>query len=431
MNALSFISGSCLLALIFLALFVPTSYPEIKIVLLILTLLSMMLLAGYIKIFWDRKTILACIFIAVFGLLNSLHGVINDTPGALRVLSVMSVWPIFYLFLSSMLNRPDALRIMVRTLEVVFIAVLVYSFLFLGRMINIVSEGLYFELDQGQAIGLYDGTIEFSLHSVASLLFLMPFYMHYIFKLNHQKKLKLLNWLIFIIGFVLTILTGRRAVLLILLISPFIIYLTEFLIVQRLQIINRLLLGLINLRNTIMVSAVTILLIALFINIDIRLDALVEDFMRGFDFDNPASIDAVERGNQYKSLINGWYSGNILFGAGNGSHTEYLRSSDMPWAYELTYIYLLFSNGIIGILFYFSWFGWGLLRIRRALKLRPDMALYVLPMITGTVGFAIGAASNPYFGKFDFLWIIFLPHLLAGAIIYQRKELAGKNIGSN
>ncbi len=37
----------------------------------------------------------------------------------------------------------------------------------------------------------------------------------------------------------------------------------------------------------------------------------------------------------------------------------------------------------------------------------------------------IGAATNPYFGKFDYFWIIMLPHLLAGGVRFQPRGAVG------
>jgi hypothetical protein len=323
-----------------------------------------------------------------------------------------------------MLNRPDSIRMVFSTLTIALIAVLAYSFLFLGNVVGIVPDAVYFELDQGQLIGFKAGTGGFSLFSVASLLFLMPFWVHYLFKLSRENRAKAFHWTVLFIGLVLCVLTGRRAVQIVVLMSPFIVAMTEAMVGGGVRAVLGLFRRLFNWRNTAIVIVGTIVLLYVFVSMDIRFDAIVENFLKGFDFDNPRSVDAIERGNQYVSLMRDWFDGNYFFGAGNGSHAEYSRSYDMPWAYELTYIYLLFSTGIIGMLFYFGWFGWGLLRIRGALMQRPDMAVYVAPMITGVFGLAIGAASNPYFGKFDYLWIILLPHLLAGALSYQGKGIS-------
>jgi hypothetical protein len=340
----------------------------------------------------------------------------------------MTVWQILFAILSIMLNRPDAIKMLVSTLTMTFLVLLAYSFLFLGNMSGIVPDSQYLELDQGQAVGFYDSTVEFALYSISSLLFLMPFWLHYLLNLNYKNKTKVIHWNVLFLGWVLCVLTGRRAVQVVVLISPFIVVATESIAGGGARVGIRLLRGLFNLRNIMLMLAGVIVLLSTFAAIDVRLDAIKADFISGFDFDDASNVSASECTNQFLSLMNAWFNGNFLVGAGNGSHTDYLRSDEQPWANELTYVYLLFSTGIIGVLFYFGWFGWGLLRIRNALIHRSDMGTYVLPLITGVFGLAIGDAANPYFGNFDYLWIILLPHLLAGGVRHQRKQVTGKYV---
>ncbi|MFT6349723.1 MAG: hypothetical protein ACJAYB_002758 [Psychromonas sp.] len=88
-------------------------------------------------------------------------------------------------------------------------------------------------------------------------------------------------------------------------------------------------------------------------------------FSDGFDFES--GENSSERTLHFFALINGWPDSSILFGAGNGSTVDVVRSTKMAWAYELTYVYLLFSTGLVGFIFYVGWFGYGLLRVRQTL----------------------------------------------------------------
>ncbi|MHB8759490.1 MAG: hypothetical protein ACYC5S_05140 [Thiobacillus sp.] len=42
--------------------------------------------------------------------------------------------------------------------------------------------------------------------------------------------------------------------------------------------------------------------------------------------------------------------------------------------------------------------------------------------LAALIEISIGAATNPYIGKFDYLWIVLLPHLLADAVRYQSTD---------
>jgi hypothetical protein len=155
---------------------------------------------------------------------------------------------------------------------------------------------------------------------------------------------------------------------------------------------------------------------------DLDFESMFMMVLKGFEFSNTDNIAATERSEQFYSLIDDWLKSSVLFGSGNGAVASVIRSYEMQWAYELTYVYLLFSTGIFGVVFYFSWYGYGLLRLRSAMLKRPDLIVYVAPMLTGSIIFCIASASNPYLGKFDYLWIVLLPFFISGWVTYQESE---------
>lgn len=348
---------------------------------------------------------------------NSLHGLLNDTPGAIRVLTVMCVWPIAYTVLSTLMNANYALEYINRTLVFCLLLLIFYSFLYLGHVANVVPDFLYFELDQGQAVGFYSGYIEYNLYSISSLLFLLPYFAHCIYIKSQNCVTTNSSLLLIGAGVILSIATGRRAVILVVLLIPFIIAASQ-LITRAFGKIYFITILRFMKYNWLALLIIGILSSYCFFSIGITFDAVAEMFVEGFSFQgDDGSPD--ERNVQFHSLINAWQNGNLLFGSGNGSATDVVRSYEMKWAYELTYIYLLFSNGIVGVIVYVLWYAWGLFRIRFKLLARPELAHLVLPIISGSFGMLIGAASNPYVGKFDYLWIVMLPHLLAGCLKYQ------------
>lgn len=407
------------LVLVLLSLFVPTSYVAIKSAFMALALILVFILALASKIQWSKATLVAVIVVSTLGLLNSLHGLINFNPGAWRVLTVMAAWPLIYGIFSGLLNQGLSVKYLSKTFMCALVMIIVYSYLFLGNMAGFVPNWAYFELDQGQLIGFHEGFIEYRLFSISSLLFLMPFFLHRFFLQFRAKELRFSSWLILVSGLLLCVLTGRRAVQLIIVLVPAIVLCTNFLATPdfsclryRLRIPFKVMVG----------TGVTLVVLALVVSqMNVKLDILWQQFWDGFQFGEDHS-SASERTGQFQALMTAWCDGNYLLGAGNGAVTDYVRSEDMPWAYELTYVYLLFSTGIVGVMLYTGWFAWGMLRVRSALIQRQDMVKQILPMMTGVIGLGIGAASNPYFGKFDYLWIIMLPHLLAGSIWYQQME---------
>lgn len=413
------IASSSVMLLIFLSLFVPTTYIEIKIVFLFVSIsaISILILNKVLPI--NLHTLYACFMLSLFGLFNSFHGLYNDNPGAIRVLSVMAVWPFFYVVLSVVANQNKAIIYFTKVLLFSLSCIVFYSFLFLGYESGIVPEYLYIVIDQGQIIGFKNGFVEYNLYSISSLLFLFPFLVHYTVNEFYYNKFFSINlFLLLILAALLVFLTGRRAVLLVLMLTPIMIFSSNFVLDIRLKKEIK-----INLKRKIYLFLGVVFGSAVFVYFLLKtnfiFDNFLDMFLDGFDFEEGDSSS--ERTLQYDSLINGWANANVLFGVGNGGATELVRSNEFPWAYELTYVYLLFSTGIVGVLFYFSWFFWGLLRVKTALSKNLNIAIYTAPLITGVFGMGLGAASNPYFGKFDYLWVVMLPHLIAGALKYQKR----------
>lgn len=417
------IGGCSTLLLIFMMMFVPTAYEPIKAGLLLLScsLALVGVIYGVLKI--NRAVFFAILTLTTVGLLYSFYGVLNDAPGAVRTLTVYFLWPWVFLLLATYLSHDRSLELLFKTLIASLILIILYSFLFLGMKAGFVPENLYFELDQGQGVGFYDGFVEYGMYSISSLIFLIPLAIHFFYiKLKLPRRKHMYLWAaLTVASIVLTLLTGRRAMLLVFMIIPMIIMAEWFLFsgLKKLPIKIRHL----SKSPGFYALAFFLFLIAfgLLDHLDFNLNKVWAMFSDGFNFESGKSTS--ERTLQFFSLINGWFDSSILFGAGNGSAVDVVRSEKMAWAYELTYVYLLFSTGLVGFIFYFGWFGYGLLRVRQSLKMRPDLKIYVLPLMTAVFCFGIASASNPYFGKFDFLWIIMLPHLLAGGLKYQRKAI--------
>jgi|GEM_PF-2685004 len=421
------VTGAALLLLIFLCLFVPTAYVLFKVSVILIILIGVSAKIYSSSIFLNRNTCFAVLAYCLFGLLNSIHGEFNGAPGAIRVLTVMALWPLFYLLFAIQLNHQNAVRWLNSVFTVALVAILIYSLIFLGHAFNTVPDILYFKLDQGNAVGVYDGFVEYNLFSISSLLFLVPLFTHRLIcklKINRAipKKSATIEICILIFALILCLLSGRRALQLVILLTPILVISSELILGQRVRdLINNLISW--RFSVTVVVIFLGFLTFLRFFTVDIDKDVVLYNMLGGFDFTGESDESASVRYQQYESLMSAWWNGNIFFGAGNGSCTEVLRDTgDMPWSYELTYIYILFSTGIVGVVFYTTWFGWGLLRLRHALILRKDLLKYITPIVTGIFAFLIATATNPYLGKFDYLWIVFLPHLLAGSLKYQGKD---------
>jgi O-antigen ligase len=104
------------------------------------------------------------------------------------------------------------------------------------------------------------------------------------------------------------------------------------------------------------------------------------------------------------------WSDSPWIGQGLGaSASSVTRSEEQPWAYELSYVALLFQTGLLGVIIYSSAVLWIFYKGIRLVRVRPDAGQVILPLLAGLAGFLLANATNPYLSKFDYLWTIFLP----------------------
>lgn len=421
-NLFNKLAGRIVLVTIFLTMFVPTSYVMIKAILLGLMLFSLAISSLSRSAVLNITTVMSIVILSTVGLFNSLHGAINSNPGTVPMLTVWVIWPLVYGLATLLLRNGRALYWLERVLLFSLIAVLAYTLIYLGVMSGILPRWIYFELDMGQDIN--SEFLEYRLYNITSLIFLIPFVAtNYYLRAIGGERFGIFAFVFIFICTVVVILSGRRALQVNFLLLPLYVFASLKILSSSIKMKDFIKI-LIFCESKILGVLVLMVVIGIY-----RYDNFLYSIMSNFEvaYDIVGSDKESERADQFYVLVEGWLASplHFLFGYGNGSTAEIIRSREMPWAYELTYIYLLFSTGFIGALFYFGWFVLGLMRLRHAVLARPDLLLYVAPLLSGVFGLTIAAITNPYFAKFDYLWIVLLPHLLSGGIKYQTKVFQG------
>lgn len=393
--------------LFFMMLFVPTTYQLAKLSLM-LWVLGMILVRIFARgrLSLHPLILLWTLFMVTVSLGFIFLGMINNAPGALRVGTVYVVWPmVFILFVIGVANE-NLLLGLFKVMVSASLAIGLYSLSYVSYASGWLPEYLYLSIDQGQAMGFYDGFVEFRLYSISSLLFLVPFLVGVLLTWPKTKIPipRTCLWVALIISFWVVLLSGRRVLLLVVALSPFITLILRGLMPQVYKKENKKLV-------IMYLSTATVFLLMSFGFLqyfyDIRLSEIWSMFMQGFDFYSDASASA--RGEQFFALLRGWID-SPLVGAGHGASAEgSLRSSEMPWAYELSYLALLFQTGLLGFFAYASgviWIFWMGIRMIRS---GESLGIYILPILVGMTCFLIGNATNPYLAKFDYMWVVFLP----------------------
>jgi hypothetical protein len=402
-------------SLFFLMLVVPTTYQPVKAVLLALTLFAILVSGEKIRYG------LPIILISAYGAAFVLHGLFASNPGALRVSVVHVLWPLVFLVLASGIRTEQHLVHMFRVMVAAGIFIGTYGCLYIltetGRL---PSWLLPVQLDLQTIFTLDRGVIEVTLTSLSTLLFLVPFLVAYVASWPRGRKPPVpMVWayLALLVCGALVLLSGRRALLVALVATPVLVLAAIIMTRSR---VRRLIVP------SVIVLGVGLVVVNVF-SLDIA--ANVASFQTGFDF-NIASGSAGTRAAQFRGLLEGW-SESPIFGAGAGAVAPGpIRSFEAPWAYELYFLALLFQAGIVGIFIYGGTVAYAALRVASNARRDAAMLGWTPPILVGLAGFLIGTATNPYLGKFDSLWVLFILMVLLN-VSAARREASLSDKGAN
>jgi hypothetical protein len=394
--------------LFFVMLFVPNTYQSFKATLgmLVLEIIAInALIHG--RLVLHRTVLLWILFMVTIGSAFIFRGFLNDAPGALRVSTIYVLWPLIFSILVAGVANEKRLRGLLVVLVLASIAISLYAFSYILYTAGWLPEYLYIPLEQGQNIGFYTGYIEFILHSISSLLFLVPFTIAALMTWPKEQPMpvsRLWLWIAFILGVIIVLFSARRALIGIVALSPlFTLCIQQFLPTSMRWI--RTTLGIRSLVYAGIFFAGILIFLHIIYGFDLR--ALLDTFAVGWDFTGEQS--AMDRRDQFFPLLQGW-SANPLLGSGHGASAPgSVRSSEMPWSYELSYLALLFHTGVLGFLAYASGIAWIFWMGLKIIRQGNHFSLYMLPLLVGFSCFLMGNASNPYLEKFDYMWVVFLP----------------------
>ena len=357
-----------------------------------------------------RVTLIWVLAYVLVGILFILLGVLREAPGAFRVATVYVAWPIAYLILLTGASTFRRLIVLNSMIVIGAIAIGLYALSHVLTSLGVLPSWLYIPLDQGQYVVQGSGWIAIRLLSSTTLFFALPYTIASLMLVQlagHSIIKTRWLWLSLLLGLMMVVLRRSNGFILITAAAPF--FAITLFAIARFEAargvahkVFRLAFG------TVLVGLVLVLTTALalwLIGFDFR--GYVQSFMEGFNFNSGA--DAIIRRDQFRALIHGWWK-QPLFGAGLGAGTpDYVRDPLHVWAYELSYVALLFQTGIIGFLLYSAGIIWiFFMGIRMAASQHP-MADQMLAMLVGLACFLVANATNPYLGKYDLMWVIFLP----------------------
>lgn len=400
-----------------LMLIIPTTY-QIERGVLLLALIA----GGLYKALRGKWKMHRSLLIVGFGcvtasLLFILYGLLNDAPGALSVGTVYVLWPLLFLFFMGILNAPTDFVPFIKVIIVSVIIATVMAILLVAEEFGFVGLNIKSILEiQGAEIGSYGGVVEYNLYNMTTVIFGFSFLLALIALPKRLRFLPKFWHRLAQVALVLTLITllisGRRAFWVIAAMSPLVIFL-----IYRLAGISN------PFRFKSIFYGIVFALIAsstVFSIFELSFEDIVLDIVSGFYFADSSNLSASARVEQFYPLFNGWMESPFI-GSGHGASTpDSIRSEKHTWAYELTYLALLFQIGLVGSFIYASALVWMYVTSIRVVRSRPDAAMMLLPLLTGLTCFLIANATNPYLVKFDYLFTIFLPAGVLNAYLLQK-----------
>jgi hypothetical protein len=401
--------------LFFLMLAFPASGSLFYVKAVLLALLLMFVAVQEVTyIHLHSKVVVWTLALAAVSLFFCLRGLLLGTPGAVTCIPVYVVWPLVYTILLSGINRMRILQGLEKTLVFATVFIALFGVYYSLSMLNIVPQiprqDSLFSMDELGA-GLPEGHVELRFPGLNSLPFLVPFLVAAVVSRGSQRVGGLVSrfWLsvALLSGFIIVMLSGRRAVQLVTILAPFF---TLALGIFQPKKERRLLIRSLG-RVTVALLLLAVLSVPLLRSVySISFAGLADRFSAGFDFSASNQSDsAVGRIDQYLALKSGWLEDPLLgAGLGASAHAS-IRSPTMTWAYELYYSALLYQTGLFGFLAYTAGIVWIYFSGIRIIKRGGVGSQFMVPILVGMSGFLIANATNPYLIKFDGLWAIFLP----------------------
>lgn len=414
-NGRSWYPGRSLLLLLTVSL--PTAYRLERGALLIAGF-ALLLLAQWQqrRTFLAREVVLWTLGCCAFGTALMLWGGLNGTPGVPRVGTVYVLWPLICTMCVAAFASLESQKWASGSMLLGLLFIATFAVIFVLVTAGFLPASSLPPLDLNQSISLSGGFVEISFYSLNSLVFIAPFsiavFMTWQFKSVTRATI---TGLLAALGTIVALLSGRRALQLVVVLAPATVLVLALLAPTAVRVAaRRRFLAIISAGAVALLGAIAVLIQV----IEVDYVVLAKSFAEGFE--QSSDVASNPRSAQLDVLLKEW-SENPLFGAGIGAAAAGVtRSYEQPWAYELSYVALLFQIGIVGLAFYVVAIGWVMWRGISVIRADGDHARIMIPMLTGLISFLIANATNPYLAAFDYLWTLFLPVAVINGWLLRR-----------
>jgi hypothetical protein len=394
------------------------SFVAIKIFILALFLLAFMVNIALrrARIVVYRRLVWFYLWICVAGVVWACVGLLhpgNYVQGVLEALRLYVVWSAVFVVLYTLLRAGPSLHVMHTAMVIAGILIPVINFVGLYDQFNslgLISDGIRHELDM--EIGFGDGYIQITSQNIDVMFLIAPYLLSLQFRADADESNSMLTKLALVLSLILVVLSGRRGLFLVVVLTPFVI----------------LLLSRLTDSYGLMKAGRRRFLLACAAASAVGLSTLLILPENGLDVGSITHLQQAfssedERTIQKPYLIDAFMKSPV-FGSGFGGVAAYVRDDERPWAgYELTYYQMLFNLGTVGVTVLGVLFSLYFVRVVRLLRQFKDGSAVPFALLVAYCSFFIGAYSNRYFGSFDLLFFVgLLPFLSTFQLGFDRPK---------
>jgi hypothetical protein len=375
------------------------------------SLIVVFLLAFALNVFLRRIDIVVYQRLVVFYLCIAIIGIVwaivgflypsNYVQGVLDALRLYVMWSAAFAVLYTLLRAGPSLHSMHQALCVAGILIPLLNLVALYDLFSgsgLIPASVRQEL--ALEIGIGDGYVHLGSVNITSMFVIAPYLLAVQFRADAHKSTSTLTKIALVLSLVLVVLSGRRALWIVVALTPGII-----LLLSGLTGSGRLLTAWGKRFLLIFAIAGAVGLSAIFILRDGGSDSGVVARLK------EAFSSQDERTIQRPHLVAAFTESPVL-GSGFGGYAGYRRNEAKPWTYELTYHTMLFNLGIVGTGFLLALFSLYFVFVVRLLRRFKSASAVPFGLLVGFCCLLIGAYSNPYLGGFDSLFFAgLLPYL--------------------
>jgi hypothetical protein len=337
---------------------------------------------------------------AIWALIGVFHPG-NFVQGNLDAFKLYVVWSGAFLVLYTLLRSIHSLTVMHHGF--VLAGILVPLINLIGLRDDLSGSSVLPTFVRGQLnleIGFERGYYQFDSANLISMFLVAPYLLALQFRADATDKRPVLTRLALALSLILVILSGRRALWLVVALTPItILVLTA--ITRSFGSVKPSQKRLLALSTGIVIGGLFLLFAFSEGGGDI---GVVAHTQQGFSGDDERTIQA-------PFLIRAFARSPIV-GSGFGAYAGYQRSDAHPWEYELTYHKLLFNLGILGTTLLLGLFSAYVIFATKLFRRFKENSAVPFGLFVAFCSLLAGSYSNPYLNGFDSLFFVgLLPYL--------------------